>query len=61
MKKLTRNLVLGVILATTCGAFAYADDIPTGTDPVPPSHSSSSSTTITTVATILGVLFGVVL
>lgn len=62
MKKLTRNLALAAILATTCGAFAQADNIPTGTDPVPPTHPpSSGSTTTTTIATILGVLYWVVL
>jgi predicted secreted protein len=62
MKKLTRNLALAVILTTTCGAFAHADDIPTGTDPVPPTHpSSGSSTTATTIAAILAALYGVVL
>lgn len=62
MKKLTRNVTLAIMLATTtCGAFAQADDIPTGTDPVPPSHTPLSPSTTTTIATILGVLYGVVL
>ena len=61
MKKLTRSVALAVVLATTCGAFAHADDIPTGTDPVPPTKPASSSATTTTILTILSVLYGVVL
>ncbi len=62
MKKLTRKIALAVMLATTCGAFAQSSEIPTGTDPVPPSHPGGhSATTTTTIATILGVLYGVVL
>jgi len=62
MKKLARNLALAAVLATTCGAFAHGEDIPTGTDPVPPSHpSSGSSSTTTTIATILAVFYNVVL
>lgn len=57
MRKLTRNITLALMLATTCGAIAHADD-PTGTDPVPPTHSTGSSTTI---ATILEVLTGFIL
>lgn len=60
MRKLTRSLTLAVMLAT-CGAIAHAD-IPTGTDPVPPTRKpSTSTTTSTTVATVLEVLSGIVL
>lgn len=61
MKKLTRNLALAVLLSTTCAAFAQSDGIPTGTDPVPPTHVTSSPTTTTTMATILGALYWVLL
>lgn len=62
MKKLTRKLALVAVLATACGAFAYGEDIPTGTDPVPPSHPSGGhSTATTTIATILGVFYTLVL
>ena len=59
MRKRTRNSILAVMLATTCGAFAHAD-IPTGTDPVPPPTLKNSATSIT-IAVILEALTGVVL
>jgi hypothetical protein len=61
MKKLTRNLTLALMFTATWGLAAYADGIPTGTDPVPPIHGSSSSSTSSTTATILDLLLGVVL
>jgi hypothetical protein len=62
MRKLARSLTLAIMLATTCGAIAYAD-IPTGTDPVPPptQRQTSTTTTSTTVATVLEVFTGMVL
>ena len=59
MRKRTRNSILAVMLATTCGAIAHAE-IPTGTDPVPP-PTIGRSITLTTIASIVEALTGVVL
>jgi hypothetical protein len=57
MRKVTRKLTLALMLATACGAIAHA--VPTGTDPVPPTHATGGTTS--TITTILEVLAGVVL